>query len=84
MEGSLSVDRAIHDIMHIVNKSQGGLGVEQNGIEGCRWHHNMMDNGKHSEELREIAKEYLRSHYPGWTEESVTYNKYKDLIVYKK
>jgi hypothetical protein len=77
MQGSLSVDRAVHDIMHIVNKSQGGLGIEQNGVEGCRWHHGLMDNSEYNEELRNIAKDYLRSLYPGWSEESVTYNKWQ-------
>ena len=31
--------------MHIVNKSQGGLGIEQNGVLGCRYHHGLLDNG---------------------------------------
>jgi hypothetical protein len=83
MDGALSIDLAVHDIMHIVNKSQGGLGVLENGVEGCRWHHNHMDNGKYPE-LREIAEDYLKSLYPGWTKESVTYQKYKDLVVYRK
>lgn len=83
MDELLSVDRAVHDPMHIVNKSQGGLGVLQNGVEGCRGHHFMMDNGKHPE-LREVAEDYLKSLYPGWTREGVTYNKYKDLVVYRK
>lgn len=83
MDELLSVDQAIHDTMHIVNKSQGGLGVVQNGVEGCRGHHFMMDNGKHPE-LREVAEDYLKSLYPGWTRESVTYNKYKDIVVYRK
>jgi len=76
MDGSLSTDRTVHDIMHIVNKSQGGLGVVENGVEGCRWHHHHLDNGKHPE-LREIAENYLKSLYPGWTREKVTYNKWK-------
>lgn len=33
------------DIMHIVNRSQGGLGIEQNGVTGCRYHHQLLDNG---------------------------------------
>ena len=31
--------------MHIVPRSQGGLGVEQNGVLGCAGHHALMDNG---------------------------------------
>jgi predicted restriction endonuclease len=76
--------RLIFDPMHIVNKSQGGLGVIENGVIGCRGHHHLMDNSEFNEEMREIARDYLRSLYPGWTEEIVTYNKYKDLVIYRK
>lgn len=74
----------IFDCMHIVNKSQGGMGVIENGVQGCRYHHNLLDNSEYNQEMREMARNYLRSLYPGWTEESVTYNKYKDLVVYRK
>ena len=32
-------------IMHVVSRSQLGLGIEQNGVLGCIGHHGMMDNG---------------------------------------
>lgn len=83
LDGALSVDLVGLQCMHVVNKSQGGLGVVQNGALGCPWHHTLMDNGSHPE-LREIAENYLKSLYPGWTRGSVTYNKYKDLVVYRK
>ena len=83
MIGSLPSDRSILDPMHIVNKSQGGLGVLQNGVIGCRWHHTLLDNSSFNEEMRTIAENYLEVLYPGWTRESVTYKKYKDLIVYR-
>lgn len=35
----------IRDIAHVVNRSQGGLGVEQNGVTACRSHHQLLDNG---------------------------------------
>ena len=35
----------IPDIMHYINKSQGGLGIEENGVLGCRYHHGLLDNG---------------------------------------
>ena len=83
MNELLSVDRAVHDPMHIVIKSQGGLGVIQNGVEGCRGHHFMMDNGKYGPELRKIAEDYLKSIYPGWTRESVTHNKWQGFAFNK-
>jgi len=83
MQGSLSIDRAVLDIMHIVNKSQGGLGVIENGVVGCRWHHHLLDNSEHNTELREIAENYLKSLYPGWTRESVTYSKWRGFAYDK-
>ena len=32
------------DIMHYINKSQGGLGLPENGAVGCRYHHMLLDN----------------------------------------
>jgi hypothetical protein len=84
MDKLLPTDRTVFDPMHIVNKSQGGLGVEQNGVIGCRGHHHLLDNSEYNEEMRTMAEDYLRVLYPGWTRESVTYNKYKDLVVYRK
>ena len=71
--------RTILDVMHIVNKSQGGLGIVQNGVIGCRGHHHLLDNSEYDQEMRVIAKDYLRILYPGWTDESVTYNKVAPL-----
>lgn len=85
MDKALPGDLTIFDPMHIINKSQGGLGVEQNGVKGCRYHHHLLDNGNQGlrDEMLEILKDYIKSLYSDWTEESVTYNKYKDLVVYK-
>jgi predicted restriction endonuclease len=69
--------RSILDPMHIVNKSQGGLGVVENGVIGCRGHHHLLDNSEYNQEMRRIAEDYLRILYPGWTRESVTYNKWE-------
>jgi predicted restriction endonuclease len=70
---------AAHDPMHVVNKSQGGLGVLQNGVLGCRYHHSLLDNGNKGlrKEMEQMLMDYLKTLYPGWTEESVTYNKWK-------
>lgn len=71
----------IRDIMHIVPKSQGGLGIEQNGVVGCRFHHHMMDNGKDGrrEEMLEICREHLRACYPDFDETQVVYDKWAGL-----
>lgn len=68
----------IKDIMHYINKSQGGLGIQQNGALGCRYHHSLLDNG--NKELRPamlaVFKEHLRQQYPNWNEKALVYNKW--------
>lgn len=67
----------IMDPMHIVNKSQGGLGIEQNGALGCRYHHNLLDNGNKGlrEKMLKSLKNYMKSLYPGWKMENLIYKK---------
>lgn len=67
----------ILDLMHIVNKSQGGLGIEQNGVCGCRYHHSLLDNGNKGlrSEMLEIIEDYMKEIYPGWTRDSLIYRK---------
>lgn len=73
------LDTSIKDIMHIVPKSQGGLGIEQNGVLGCRYHHGLLDNGNKGlrEEMMDIIEQYMRQQYPGWTREGLVYDKYR-------
>lgn len=49
---------------HVINRSQGGLGIEQNIVTVCRKCHDMMDNGKYSAKYREAARNYLAEKYP--------------------
>jgi len=68
-------DNNIFDCAHIVNKSQGGMGVKENGVKSCRFHHHEMDNGNGTH-LREYAEEYLTNIYDNWSKSSVTYSKW--------
>lgn len=81
MDSKSTFDYQIPDIMHVVNKSQKGLGIERNGVLGCRYHHSLLDNGNQGlrDEMIEILKDYIKSEYPGWTEEDVVHNKWKDF-----
>jgi len=67
-------DGNIFDIAHVVNKSQGGLGIEQNGIKACRYHHHLMDNGS-MPQLRQMAMDYLKEIYPEWDKRNLIYKK---------
>ena len=68
----------IKDIMHYINKSAGGLGIMENGVLGCRYHHSLLDNGNKGlrPEMLEIMKEYLKSKHPEWDESKLVYKKY--------
>ena len=63
--------------MHYIRRSQGGLGIPQNLLTGCRKCHAEFDEGKNKEYYRQKAKEYLQSIYPDWNEEELVYNKWK-------
>ncbi len=67
----------IHDVAHYIPKSKLGLGILENGVWCCRYHHHMLDNGKggHRTEMLKIIADYLKSIYPDWD---------KDKLVYKK
>lgn len=68
----------IADIMHYIPKSKMGLGIEQNGAVGCRYHHHMLDNGNKGarQEMLERFEEYLKGIYPDWEKEKLIYRKY--------
>lgn len=75
-------DKNIMDIAHIINKSQGGLGIEQNGVQSCRYHHHLLDNGNQGlrEMLLSFAKEYLKRKYPDWNDEDLIYKKGEEYV----
>ena len=66
------------DIMHFIPKSKLGLGIEQNGALGCRYHHHMLDNGNQGarQDMLERFEAYLRNIYPDWEKEKLVYRKY--------
>ena len=68
----------IKDIMHFIPKSQMGLGIEQNGAIGCRYHHNLLDNGNKGlrREMLGIFENYLKYMYSDWNKEKLVYKKY--------
>lgn len=62
---------------HVVRRSQGGRGIEENIVCLCPWCHRTFDEGR--PEFRALAYErivaHLKNFYPDWTRESVTYRK---------
>lgn len=60
---------------HVINRSQGGLGIEENIITVCPDCHRELDNGRMTTLLRETAINYMKTMYEGWNREKVTYRK---------
>ena len=61
---------------HIINRSQGGLGVEQNIVTVCPKCHNQMDNGQASKLYKEKAEAYVKGIYKDWKKEDLIYDKW--------
>ncbi len=78
MHGTDSLAYQVTDIMHIVNKSQSGLGIHRNGALGCRYHHHLLDNGNEGlrKEMIQILHEYMKGLYEDWNLEDLVYKKY--------
>lgn len=60
---------------HVIPRSHGGLGVEQNLITTCRACHYQLDNTLSRPVFLELAKQHLRSFYPEWSVDAVIYKK---------
>lgn len=62
---------------HFINRSQGGLGIEENIVTVCRNCHREMDNGLNTKLYRNMAEEYLKSKYPDWNKSKLVFNKWR-------
>ena len=72
---------------HVVRRAQGGMGVERNVVTLCGMCHYAFDEGLYLDRLNPLGlytqadvearvMDYIKSHYPDWTEGSVTYRKW--------
>ena len=86
MEKATWNDLQIDGIMHYIPRSRNGLGIEQNGAIGCKWHHRMLDNGSSGrrDEMQNLFRQYLQSHYKDWDEKKLTYSKWGFLEEVKQ
>lgn len=78
MEGpGAEYGRSIRDIMHFIPRSRGGRGIEENLAVGCRYHHQMLDNGKEGrrKEMLELFESHLRIFYREWDKDGLVYRK---------
>lgn len=67
-------------IMHFIPRSQGGLGIPENGAVGCVYHHMLLDNGRDNrDEMMELFQAYLLLHHENWNRKELIYDKWSWL-----
>ena len=60
---------------HYIARSQGGLGVERNGLTLCPICHRKYDQTIVRKEMRGFFREYLKERYEDWSEDALIYRK---------
>ena len=58
---------------HYIARSQGGLGVLENGLTLCPMCHRRYDQSFRRKQMREFFREYLKSKYEYWNEDELIY-----------
>jgi len=61
---------------HIVPRSHGGLGCEENIVTVCRKCHDELDNSIKRKEMLKEAAAYLKGFYPEWKKEKYIFDKW--------
>lgn len=62
---------------HLIPRSAGGLGIEENIVTLCPRCHMMYDQGIGRKAIESYLVKYLKSKYPAWEEEKLVYKKGK-------
>lgn len=62
-------------VAHVIRRSQGGMGIEQNIVTLCPSCHRAFDEGAQRAELYEHIVAYMIEKYPDWKREKVIYKK---------
>lgn len=63
---------------HLIPRSKGGLGVEQNIVTLCQRCHQMTDQSQHRPFMLDKIERYLKSKYEDWNKEELTYDRWKE------
>lgn len=65
-------------VSHVVRRSLGGMGIEENIVTACSKCHKEFDEGKNSEKMYCKAVSYLKGFYPNWSRENMIYKKWRN------
>ena len=67
-----------HACCHLIPRSAGGRGIEENIFTACADCHREQDNGKNTKKYTQEAKKYLKSIYGSkWKLSNLVYKKYE-------
>ena len=64
---------------HFIARSQGGLGIPENGLTLCPGCHSRYDQTENRKHMRGYFRAYLEKHYENWSEEALIYRKGESL-----
>lgn len=68
--------RNVRGEAHIVRRSQGGLGIEQNIVTVCRRCHERFDeNPEYRKKYMEYITNYMKQYYSDWNMDDLVYKK---------
>ena len=62
-------------VAHIVRRSQGGRGIEENIVTLCPRCHRAFDEGAEKEKLYCRIVAYIKGFYPDWNKKDMVYRK---------
>lgn len=68
--------RPYPEVHHYVERSRGGLGIEENLVCLCKRCHTEYHNTG-SPDIKEFIREYLMNHYEDWNEDELIYRRFK-------
>lgn len=77
--GAAAPSELAYSNAHYIARSQGGLGIEQNGLTLCPICHKRYDQTNERFKMREFFREYLRVRYENWSEDALVYRKGESL-----
>lgn len=62
---------------HYIPRSRGGLGIEENVVTLCDFHHRILDQGHGADRCaaRQAIRAYLAALYENWNESNLIYRK---------
>lgn len=68
--------RPYPQVHHYIERSRGGLGIEENLVCLCTWCHAELHN-KNYREMSDFVRDYLKNYYEDWDEKKLIRRKYE-------